>query len=439
MSNQTKRYDDGDVIYINLTIPPNVEPGVDSLTFEYNGNEMEILVPVDSVAGDVLRVQVGCASSSRASSSSSAAANSSSQDGRGSGGGETTTKYFVLDNNDNREAANIATVTLGDGLKSSTTLRLLEKLPSSASKQQSNTNYREEGDGTQSCLWPSGIVLAQALTSKVGIEYLTSKITNVDKLERKSIECMELGSGLGTCGIALSHAFASVDSYLMHKCHIVLTDRGDETIALLRENIDKNYPFENASEKISVISQPLIWGDSLSTLTNNEAADCSIPKKYDIIIGSDILYNTRESYDPLLNTIQQHLHPENGNMILSVRWRKPDLEREFFNKAEQLGIIFENFKEFEESETFRGRCPARMSWRDYGNPSNESSNEYFHITNVSITSLNHTITKSLAEITEEDIESMSDHEYAVFEELQMQIYIGSWAEKKRKRHFDGIS
>ena len=44
---------------ISLIVPPNAKAGVDSLTFEYEGTELEILVPVGSVAGDVLQIQVG--------------------------------------------------------------------------------------------------------------------------------------------------------------------------------------------------------------------------------------------------------------------------------------------------------------------------------------------------------------------------------------------
>jgi predicted O-methyltransferase YrrM len=425
MSNQNEHDDDAisDAIYINLTIPPNVEPGVDSLTFEYNGIEMEVLIPADSFAGDVLRIQVG---------SSAAATNSSSPN---DGDGETTRKSSSLmdelggvkddDFNDTKSAREgVATVALGEGLKSPITLHLLEKLP----KEQSSTICNQDGDGTANCLWPSGIVLAQALTSNMGIEYLTSMILKHSD-GGQSIKCMELGSGLGTGGIALAHAFAAINTSSSTHYQIVLTDRGDETIALLRENIDRNCAFGSANKKISVTSQTLTWGNQLSS-------DCSAPQKFNLIIGSDLLYNSHESYEPLLKTIQQHLHPD-GTVMLSVRWRKPDLEREFFHKAEQLGIMFVNWKDFEECETFMNRCPARLNWMDYGNPERECSNEYFHNTKVSIYG---TITKSLAVITEDDMESMKDYEYAIFEEMQIQMYLAGYTAKKgRKRDLDGIS
>jgi predicted nicotinamide N-methyase len=434
MSTHDKHDDDviSDSVYINLTIPPNAEPGVDSLTFEYNGCEMEVLLPENAICGDVLRIQVG---------SSAAATNSSPPNG---GDNEATTKSSSLTNesvgmedesvNDTKLAQNnyagegVAVVSLGEGLKSPITLHLLERLP----REQSSTICNEDGDGTASCLWPSGIVLAQALTSKMGIEYLTSMVLKHTERGRR-IECMELGSGLGIGGIALAHSFASINTSSSTQCQIVLTDRGDETIALLRENIDRNCTFEGAKKRISVTAQTLNWGNQLYCSTRK-------PQKFHLIIGSDLLYNSRESYEPLLQTIQQNLHPD-GTVILSVRWRKPDLEREFFHKAEQFGIIFVNWKDFEECETFRSRCPARLNWRAYGNPESECSNDYFHNTNISITTkLNAIVTKSLAVVTEDDMESMKDDEYTIFEEMQIQIYLAGYVAKKgRKRNLDGIS
>ena len=423
MSNQSNDDDaTSGAIYINLTVPPNVEPGVDSLTFQYDGNEMEVLVPEDSVAGDVLQIQVG----------SSAARNNSSSNSCNDG--DVTTKSSSLmdelngtedvgvsndtklaQKNDVRDG--VAAVTLGEGLKSTVTLHLLEELP----KGHSSSVCKGEGDGTAHCLWPSGIVLAQSLTSKMGIEYLTKMLKQ--SVGGQSIDCMELGSGLGTCGIALAHAFTSIETSATTSYQIVLTDRGEDTIALLQENIDRNCTFGSAG-KISVTSHPLTWGNELSS-------DCSTPKKFHCIIGSDLLYNSRESYEPLVNTIQQHLHPD-GIVILSVRWRKPELERDFFHKAEQFGITFVNWKEFEECETFKGRCPARLNWKDYGNPKSECSNEYFLKTSVSVGNA----TKSLADITEDDMELMNDDEYTSFEEKQIQIYVARYSAKKgRKRNF----
>ena len=47
--------------FVNLTVPPGAEAGVDSLTFQYGGASLEVLIPPGSVPGDVLRIKVGAA------------------------------------------------------------------------------------------------------------------------------------------------------------------------------------------------------------------------------------------------------------------------------------------------------------------------------------------------------------------------------------------
>ena len=425
-SNHSKDNDDAsDDIYINLTVPPGAEPGVDSLTFQYDGNEMEILIPEGSVAGDVLQIQVGFSAvgiNPQTDKDNTETKKSPSLMEELNGVDDSNVNDTKAKQSNIKEG--VSTINLGAGLKSNVTLQLHEKLPSRDCSFSGDSN--REGDGTSNCLWPAGIVLSQALTSKMGIDFLTSKIFSHGDIK---IDCCELGAGLGTCGIALAHAFSAIDdSSSTARYQIVLTDQGDETIALLRENIGGNSSYGGDEGKISVISHPLTWGNKISS-------DCSLPKKFHLIIGSDLLYNSLESYEPLLSTLKHHLHPE-GTVILSVRWRKPELEREFFRKAEQLGILFVNWKEFEECELFKSRCPARLSWMDYGRPESQESNEYFLSTNTSVDR----VSKSLATITEDDMQCMSDEEYSSFEEKQIQVYLaGFLATKGEKRDFDKIS
>ena len=143
MSNQSNNNnDDSDIYNINLTVPPDCESGVDSLTFQYNGNEYEILIPEGSNAGDVLQIQVG----------SSAANNSSCNSSDDSDGTAKSSRLMDelngLQQDDVRKG--ISTVTLGEGLKSIVTLQLLEELP-----KEHNSICNKEGDGTACCLWPS--------------------------------------------------------------------------------------------------------------------------------------------------------------------------------------------------------------------------------------------------------------------------------------------
>ena len=47
---------EGGSVFVNLTVPPDAEAGVDYLSFEYGGAELEVLVPAGSSPGDVLRI-----------------------------------------------------------------------------------------------------------------------------------------------------------------------------------------------------------------------------------------------------------------------------------------------------------------------------------------------------------------------------------------------
>jgi hypothetical protein len=66
--------------------------------------------------------------------------------------------------------------------------------------------------------------------------------------------------------------------------------------------------------RITITAESLVWGDDLHSRTT----------KFHLIIGSDLLYNTQESYDPLVATIKRHLCHKRGIILLAVRWRKPD-------------------------------------------------------------------------------------------------------------------
>jgi len=397
---------------VSLTVPPNAEAGVDSLTFEYEGNELEVLVPIGSVAGDVLQIQVGvkdennntaedennteeknaedCSNDTKPSSKSSLMdeldglkddISSSTSDKP-----DTETKMP----GQAEEAVNgITTIELPNATASENettpSLELLEALP-----EANNDKHIDKGDGTCSMVWPSGTLLAEALTSTFGINLLKKRFQYDNFRKIRNIKCLELGSGLGVCGLALAAALTSCCRVLderesefkkSNQVTVVLSDIGENTIKLLDMNIDRNHEprrFDRNRQLIAydtaLVSEELVWGQTLSD--HNE--------KFQIILGSDLLYNTHESYDPLIYTIKQHLHPEHGIIILAVRWRKPDLERKFFEAAETEGIYFELWNDFMHDENFAKRCPCQLGLRDYGNSKCDASNRFLLETIVSV-------------------------------------------------------
>ncbi|KAL7543277.1 hypothetical protein ACHAWF_009667 [Thalassiosira exigua] len=321
-------------------------------------------------------------------------------------------------------------VRLGDGLAegdhTGTALHLLNAIPG-ADPVKTTTSCRE-GDGTNGMVWASGKLMAQALTSSYGLRFLASFVDNLrnDGRIEGRIRCLELGTGLGVCGLALAHSLAcycrrTVDAEATDEkalaCTVLLTDRGDDAVALLRENIRRNLPDGPLKQCVTVAAESLAWGDDLRGTSGTD-------KKFHLILGSDLLSDTRTSYQPLVATIKNRLLPGEGVVFLAVRWRKPDLEREFFRSAEREGLRFELWDEFVEdrSSGARGRRRCALGWKEYGNPESERSNEYFHDATVIVGNTK----MSLANITEKDVERMDDEAYAAYEELQVQIYVGKF-------------
>lgn len=419
-------------MFITIQVPPNVEAGVDTLAFVYDGNDLEILVPPGSMAGDVLQIQVGGVEENDEDGVNSDETIHAIDTEEGSSG---------LKQRTTSDTDGIVNVTLGDGAILHMYDSIINNSPtimaSSDNDAVAKTNNDNEGkDGTNGMVWAAGTVLAQALTSSFGIQFLIHTLLTPTSAAHETIDhlnCLELGSGLGVCGLALAHALQSTgiesDTLLKYSiiANILLTDRGEDTIQLLRKNIQSNPPANKdqytttttITVATTVAAKSLVWGNK--TIQNNNNGDST---KHQLIIGSDLLYNTQESYIPLLETINQHLCHDHGIVLLAVRWRKPDLECQFFQTAESnYELLFELWNEFTTDATFGGRrCPCLLHWKKYGNPKSESLQWFFNAMRVSAGGN----VMSLGQVTEKDMEGMTDEEYTIFEELQVQIYIGRY-------------
>lgn len=478
-------------IFINLQVPPDAEAGVDSLTFEYCGSEFDVLVPAGSLPGDVLRIQVansGVSDKCDATNSNLAAEADGNDDEDNAPndvseeikGNRPTPTSFINETNkrtsllsklsglarnendimmtkrlkgesddaDGKPGENITIVPLGDGIIqgkdaiTSISLHLFESTEKLSDNIEDVNIIPVVGDGTHGMVWASGTVLAQALTSAIGIEFLAELLSRWDdSLPRRHIYCLELGSGLGVCGLALAHAIHKLHCNAEHepedRTSILLTDYGGTALQLLSKNIQKNLPRSFRGQSAAgaddgkimniIAAESLVWGDSLQS-TAVLPIDDKI--RFHLILGSDILYSTHASYDPLVDTIQQYLHPSGGTILLAVRWRKPELEREFFRMVEDRikGMKFQLWKEFVDDKDFGGRrCPCVLTWEDYGNPESELSNCHFHETTIWINNKQAVPNGvPLSNVTERDMELMTDDEYSKFEELQVQIYVGRY-------------
>jgi predicted nicotinamide N-methyase len=316
---------------------------------------------------------------------------------------------------------------------------------SSSSKSTTSSSKSTSSDGTYAMAWPAGIHLSKCISSPPFQKYTTTK---------KNI--IELGSGSGVVGIS----FITTASFLLShhknevkKIKLLLTDL-PSAIPLIQHNVLWNRKKLSGSissdicENINVES--LIWGDSLSSSspTSSSLTLCSMLGKTDLILASDILYNTSiETYQSLCQTIssliQTQSHDPNNNnhtdientnttqkttsqceILISVRWRKPEEERKFFELMEselnyEFKLLYDEI--IENCEEYK----CNLHWTEYGNPNCDKSNMYFTNTFVKVNGMN----VALKDITEDHMDKMDEDEYQLFEARYIQIYIGKQKEK----------
>ena len=282
-----------------------------------------------------------------------------------------------VDSNERQDETDdlVTKVDLGGGI----ILELNSEIPMEGTSETC-PNFADDGegtDGTHALPWAAGFEVVRWLNA---IDFKT-----------KPIRVLELGSGLGLFGMAFAIKMLG-EGGTMH-----LTDLPD-AMPLLRYNIDRNLHF-------------LPSGVSARTLQWQEDSIPSTEPPYDCIIGSDLLYNV-QSIPALVGTVRRLLHPTKGTVILAVRWRKPELERTFFRDT---GL---------EWSLLPSSLPCQLSWEEWGDPSLEASNLYFHQTMISINGK----TKALVDITEHDSKQMSSLEFEAWEQAHVQVYIGSHPE-----------
>jgi len=129
---------------------------------------------------------------------------------------------------------------------------------------------------------------------------------------------LELGAGVGLCGLLLSN----------YCKHTVLTDHSEVVMNILQDNISLNVSaLENR-----VSSLQLTWGENLDRVLTQ------FPNKFDIILGSDVVF-WKESIPALLRTakelLSEHLH---SRFILSYLQRSTSSERFLLEQACTYGF-----------------------------------------------------------------------------------------------------
>lgn len=347
---------------VSLQIPPNAVPG-DTLSFVVDESELELTLPEGVCAGEILEIQVG------------------------DGGEEAAAEQ---DNDNAGEEQQVTHVPLQDEK-----ILLLHHVAPESGEETKNSNKSDANDdGTHAMAWPAGQELVKSLC---GSSLFPS---DVETYVREFETVLELGSGLGLVGLALAATTTKLVSSPPRQRTIVLSDC-QSALPLLKYNVQQNQHL--IPQNVSVQVQELHWD-------NRPTNENVTQQKYDLIIGSDLLYNV-DMIPALVSTLKHHA---NKRVLLAVRWRKPTLEKCFFENSSD----FIDWKLLVPLRNEAGSCT--LSWKAYGDPTNDASNAFFLQTMVAVKGT----LKPLADITEEDTSSMSEEEHAAWERLQIQVYEG---------------
>lgn len=233
------------------------------------------------------------------------------------------------------------------------------------------------GDGTCAVCWKTGELMAKFLSTD-GKEIIKGK------------RIIELGAGLGPCGIAATLAGAK---------DVVLTDICTKQLQI---NIDRNRSLFNSVDNVGNIGvRSFVWGDR-----------SFVSGEFDVVLGADLLYDCNVGYNDLVQTLCEICNEETL-ILIGVRWRKPDHERTFFEQMEKNRF---RFQPVESSDLIT--CKG-LDWKSYGDPSNALSSSYLS---------QHVLAGGekvpLFSVTEDHQNIMTDEEYDKFESLQIQIYLG---------------
>jgi len=178
-----------------------------------------------------------------------------------------------------------------------------------------------QGDSDQAML-SSG--LTEWDSSDVLCNYLITH--NTGKKERR---LLELGSGLGKCGLLAHHLIQSNNMRTNYKSS-VFTDGDTNVLQLLRNNVVLN----TSSDDDNISCQQLKWGKrEAKTFLLQQNDD-----KFDLIIGSELIYTNHRSIDPLFDTVYELLDDKgrfilahNEEHLVSLKWVKSSAsERDLF-------------------------------------------------------------------------------------------------------------
>lgn len=162
-------------------------------------------------------------------------------------------------------------------------------------------------------------MISSGLSDWESSEYLCKYLMSDEFMKRISNSgehrLLELGSGLGKCGL-LAHNLLNCQSTT------VLTDGDTNALHLLRQNVAQNTHENNRntrsrslywSTRSQIYCEQLVWGrDAAKVFLSEEDPS----RRYDTIIGSDLLYTNWRNIRPLFETVDE-LMDDYGCFVLA--------------------------------------------------------------------------------------------------------------------------
>ena len=152
--------------------------------------------------------------------------------------------------------------------------------------------------------------------AEVMCDYL---LTHPGKVKDKNV--LELGAGLGLCGVLAHELGAST---------VRLTDGDTEVLENLRYNVKDSALVDPSSTTSSISCPQLIWGKNLDAFARSYG-------KQDIVISTDCGYMTK-CLVPMFETVHKLLDPENGLFLfVNISSSQSPLEK-VLERAHQCGL-----------------------------------------------------------------------------------------------------
>jgi predicted nicotinamide N-methyase len=163
---------------------------------------------------------------------------------------------------------------------------------------------------------------------------------------------LELGAGLGLCGILAHHLQAA---------NVVLTDGDTDALTFMRANVASNchtstsmdgIESSSATRKSTIQCRQLVWGDKdrVDDLRRQYTED----EGFHLVLGSDIIY-VEEILDPLFQSVQRLLaESDDAQFWLAYARRNVKIDL-VLETAARYGFTYETPDDTEGVFVFRRR------------------------------------------------------------------------------------